>query len=243
MINFQNLVKKFVTPKAEVVALNKVNLSINDGEIFGIIGLSGAGKSTLLRTINGLEIPDSGDVVVNDTRVNSLSELDLLNYRKEIGMIFQHFNLFNSKTVRNNIAFPLELLKWSKEEIDERVTALASWIGLEEKLDAYPSQLSGGQKQRVAIARALANHPKILLCDEATSALDPLTTENILNLLKKINEEFGVTIVLITHELSVVEAICDRFAVMENGVITQINSASALSTSQTNAKSLYQKIS
>ncbi len=243
MINFQNLVKKFSTHSSEVTALKDVSLSIESGEIFGIIGLSGAGKSTLLRTINGLESPDQGDVIVNHTRVNNLSKKSLLDFKKDIGMIFQHFNLFNSKTVRANIGFPLELLKWEKAEIEKRVQSLAEWIGLTDKLDAYPSQLSGGQKQRVAIARALANNPKILLCDEATSALDPLTTENILALLKKINESFGVTIVLITHELSVVEAICHRFAVMEDGQITQISQASTLSASDVDAKRLYKKIS
>lgn len=241
MIKFQNLVKTYSQKTASLRAVDEVSFDINSGEIFGIVGLSGAGKSTLLRCINGLEQPTSGEVIVDGTLVSSLSNKALLSLRQNTGMIFQHFNLLGSRTVRGNIAFPLENLGWSKIAIEARVRELARWIDLEDKLDAYPSQLSGGQKQRVAIARALACNPKILLCDEATSALDPITTQNILKLLKRINESFGITIVLITHELEVVKAICDRVAVMSQGRLTALGDVEAVF--QNDQNQIYQKTS
>ena len=196
-------------------------MHIKDGEIFGIIGFSGAGKSTLVRCINLLERPTEGKVLVADDDLMSLSAKELREVRKKIGMIFQHFNLMKSRTVYQNIAFPLKDSKLSKEEKDKKILSLLELVDLKEKKDAYPSQLSGGQKQRVAIARALANSPKVLLCDEATSALDPQTTKSILKLLKRVNEELGITIVLITHEMAVIKEICDRVAVMENGHVVE----------------------
>lgn len=243
MINFQNLVKEFDSRTTSLKAVDNVTFKIEQGEIFGIVGLSGAGKSTLLRSINGLEKPTSGEVIVNGTLVNTLSEKELIPFRQNIGMIFQHFNLLNSRTVRGNIAFPLEILGWSKAAIQERVNELAKWIELEDKLDTYPNHLSGGQKQRVAIARALAANPKILLCDEATSALDPITTQNILKLLKKVNETFDITIVLITHEIHVVKSICDRVAVMANGKITSLGDVKTVLADHVDQRELYQKTS
>lgn len=239
MIKFQNLVKLYDTKTTSLKAVDNVSFDIHSGEIFGIVGLSGAGKSTLLRCINGIEQPTFGEVIVNGTLVNQLSKKSLISLRQNIGMIFQHFNLLGSRTVRGNIAFPLETLGWSKSEIDNRITELAKWIDLEDKLDSYPSQLSGGQKQRVAIARALACNPKILLCDEATSALDPITTQTILKLLKKINHSFGITIVLITHELHVVKNVCDRVAVMSNGQLTRLGNVSEVL--KEDASTLYTK--
>lgn len=241
MISFQNLVKSYSSKTASLKAVDHVSFDISSGEIFGIVGLSGAGKSTLLRCINGLEAPCSGEVIVDGTLVSSLKPKALIKMRQNIGMIFQHFNLLNSRTVRGNIAFPLENLGWTKSAIDTRVNELVKWIDLEDKLNAYPSQLSGGQKQRVAIARAIACNPKILLCDEATSALDPLTTQNILKLLKRINLEFGITIVLITHELHVVESICDRVAVMAGGKVTALGPVAEVLGNE--AAQLYQKTS
>lgn len=243
MINFQNLVKEFDSRTTSLKAVDHVTFKIEQGEIFGIVGLSGAGKSTLLRSINGLEKPTSGEVIVNGTLVNTLSEKELIPFRQNIGMIFQHFNLLNSRTVRGNIAFPLEILGWSKAAIQERVNELAKWIELEDKLDTYPNHLSGGQKQRVAIARALAANPKILLCDEATSALDPITTQNILKLLKKVNETFDITIVLITHEIHVVKSICDKVAVMANGKITSLGDVKTVLADHVDQRELYQKTS
>lgn len=243
MINFQNLVKEFDSRTTSLKAVDNVTFKIEQGEIFGIVGLSGAGKSTLLRSINGLEKPTSGEVIVNGTLVNTLSEKELIPFRQNIGMIFQHFNLLNSRTVRGNIAFPLEILGWSKAAIQERVNELAKWIELEDKLDTYPNHLSGGQKQRVAIARALAANPKILLCDEATSALDPITTQNILKLLKKVNETFDITIVLITHEIHVVKSICDKVAVMANGKITSLGDVKTVLADHVDQRELYQKTS
>lgn len=241
MISFQNLVKFYSTKTTSLKAVDDVSFNIAQGEIFGIVGLSGAGKSTLLRCINGLETPNSGEVIVDGTRINGLKAKELLNVRQNIGMIFQHFNLLSSRTVRGNIAFQLENLNWSKPDIDKRVNELVKWIDLDDKLEAYPSQLSGGQKQRVAIARAIACNPKILLCDEATSALDPVTTQNILKLLKRINQEFGITIVLITHELHVVESICDRVAVMAGGKVTALGPVAQILSDE--ASKLYQKTS
>lgn len=221
MIQLRNLEKTFAG-KTKVHALKGISLDIVSGEIFGIIGQSGAGKSTLIRCINMLEKPDQGKVWVDGVLMNELGAKELREARKGIGMIFQHFNLLNSRTVAENIAFPLELEGASKAEINKRVASLAKLVGLEDKLTSYPSQLSGGQKQRVGIARALATDPQILLCDEATSALDPETTTQVLQLLHKINQELNLTIVLITHEMAVIQEICDRVAVLENGYLQEV---------------------
>ncbi|RAL24568.1 methionine ABC transporter ATP-binding protein [Thermoflavimicrobium daqui] len=206
---------------SEVTALKNVSLNINQGDIFGIVGHSGAGKSTLLRMLNGLEKPTKGSITINDQEISKLSDKELRLARQKIGMIFQHFHLLWSRTVRENVAFPLEVARLPKEEISEKVDHLLKRVGLMDRADSYPSQLSGGQKQRVGIARALANDPAVLLCDEATSALDPETTASILNLLKEINQETGITLVLITHEMSVVQSICNKMAVMEDGDIVE----------------------
>lgn len=223
MININNVTKIYPVRRNEqqVKALNGVTLSIDRGDIFGIVGHSGAGKSTLLRLLNGLEIPTSGSVLVDGNEISSLKSKDLRIARQKIGMIFQHFHLLWSRTVRENIAFPLEVAGKSKKEIDAKVEQLLDRVGLTERGDAYPAQLSGGQKQRVGIARAIANEPDVLLCDEATSALDPETTSSILRLLKQIHQETGITLVLITHEMSVVRAICNKMAVMEGGLIVE----------------------
>lgn len=220
MIEFQHLTKVF-EGKTEVHALHDVSLSIEKGDIYGIIGYSGAGKSTLVRMINALELPTSGKVLVDGQDLSALNEKELRTLRKSIGMIFQQFNLLNSKTIYDNVAIPLRLNGVPKAEIEKRVNELLQFVGLSEKKKAYPDQLSGGQKQRVGIARALATNPKILLCDEATSALDPKTTESILALLKKINEEMGVTIVVITHEMNVIRQICNKVAVMDYGKVVE----------------------
>ena len=204
-----------------MVALNNVNLTIEKGDIYGIIGFSGAGKSTMIRCLNRLEEPDSGKIVIGDLDITALNKKELNKARKKIGMIFQQFNLLDSRTVFDNIALPLELIKLPKAQIKERVEEILSLVELTDKRDAYPSQLSGGQKQRVGIARALANKPDILLSDEATSALDPLTTFSILELLKDINEKLNITIVLITHELDVIKYICRNTAVIEQGKIVE----------------------
>lgn len=214
-------VSKVFRGETDVVALDNVSLKVPKGVVYGIIGLSGAGKSTLIRCINGLETPDSGQVIVDGVNVNQLLPGELREKRKKIGMIFQHFNLLSSRTAAGNIAFPLELAGLNKAEIKTRVHELLDLVGLADKGDAYPHQLSGGQKQRVGIARALANAPNVLLSDEATSALDPETTLSVLQLLKKINEEMGLTIVLITHEMAVIQAICDYVAVIDQGKIVE----------------------
>lgn len=222
MIYLKNICKTFIDDnKKEVHAVNDVSLTINDGDIFGIIGFSGAGKSTLVRCINLLERPTSGTVEVDGKDLTKLSEKELRESRKKIGMIFQHFNLFPSRTIFGNVAFPLQGSGLSKEEIAAKVRNLLELVGISEKENAYPSQLSGGQKQRVAIARALANDPDILLCDEATSALDPQTTKAILDLLKDLNKKLGITIVVITHEMGVVKEICNKVAVMEKGRVVE----------------------
>lgn len=221
MIKLENICKSFDTAAGHVDAVRDVSLEIQDGEIFGIIGFSGAGKSTLVRCINLLERPTSGRVVLDEVDLTALDEKKLREIRKKIGMIFQHFNLMRSRTVYQNIEFPLKKSGLSKAEKEKKIMSLLELVGLSEKKDAYPSQLSGGQKQRVAIARALANDPNVLLCDEATSALDPQTTQAILKLLKKVNEEMGITIILITHEMAVVKDICDRVAIMENGFMVE----------------------
>lgn len=207
--------------KGPIHAVDNVNLSINDGEVFGIIGYSGAGKSTLVRTINMLQPPTKGHVKVNQQDLTTLSVKELRQVRKKIGMIFQHFNLMNARNVFDNVAFPLKHSHLSKNEKNEKVLSLLKLVGLDDKANAYPSQLSGGQKQRVAIARALANDPDVLLCDEATSALDPKTTTSILELLKSVNQKLGITIVIITHEMTVIKEICDRVAVMESGKVIE----------------------
>lgn len=221
MIKLEHVSKTFDTGAGNVDAVKDVNLEIEDGKIFGIIGFSGAGKSTLVRCINLLERPTTGSVVMDDIDLMSLDEKKLREIRKKIGMIFQHFNLMRSRTVYQNIAFPLKKSGLTKDEKHHKIIRLLDLVGLTDKINAYPSQLSGGQKQRVAIARALANDPKVLLCDEATSALDPQTTKSILSLLKKVNEELNLTIVLITHEMAVVKDICDRVAIMEDGVVVE----------------------
>ncbi|HHT89461.1 MAG: methionine ABC transporter ATP-binding protein [Bacillota bacterium] len=220
MIEFKDVTKTF-TGKNTVHALKGVSLKIPAGGIFGVIGQSGAGKSTLIRCINMLERPDSGEVWVDGILMNRLSPKELRQARKETGMIFQHFNLLSSRTVFQNIAFPLELAGVSKDKVRSRVGQLAELVGLTDKLQTYPRQLSGGQKQRVGIARALATEPKLLLCDEATSALDPETTRSVLSLLRTINENLGLTIVLITHEMAVIQQICDHVAVLEDGVLRE----------------------
>lgn len=221
MIRVEHLVKKYVTKKGTVIGVNDVSLEVNKGEIFGIVGYSGAGKSSLIRCLNLLEEPSSGKVFVDGVELTSLSSLKLREARQKIGMIFQHFHLVSSKTVYENVAFALKAAKKTRAQMEQRVTELLKLVGLSDKRDVYPAQLSGGQKQRVGIARALANDPKVLLCDEATSALDPSTTQSILSLLKKINQDLGLTIILITHEMDVIKSICDRVAVMENGDIVE----------------------
>jgi D-methionine transport system ATP-binding protein len=221
MIEIKNLTKTYFSKDREVKAVNNVSITIHDGEIFGIVGYSGAGKSSLLRCINLLERPTSGKITVDGVDLTKLDNKRLRQARLKIGMIFQHFNLVSQKTVAENIAFALKASKTPKNRIDKRVDELLDMVGLADKKDVYPGQLSGGQKQRVGIARALANNPKVLLCDEATSALDPTTTKSILNLLKKINKELNITIVIITHEMDVVKEICHRMAIMENGRIVE----------------------
>ncbi|ATP41586.1 methionine ABC transporter ATP-binding protein [Solibacillus sp. R5-41] len=221
MIDLQNISKVYKTKNGELTAVNQVNLSIKQGEIFGIIGYSGAGKSTMIRLLNGLEKPTVGSVVVNGNDISKASGKKLRDARQKISMIFQHFNLLWSRTVEDNIAFPLEIAGVPKEDRAKRVEELIELVGLAGRGKAYPSQLSGGQKQRVGIARALANNPEVLLCDEATSALDPETTDSILELLLGINKKIGLTIVLITHEMHVIRKICDRVAVMEAGKVVE----------------------
>jgi len=222
MIELQNISQRFRTPTGKWVdALHEVSLHIRPGEIFGIIGRSGAGKSTLVRTVNLLNRPTSGQVTVNGRSLLELDHDALRTARREIGMIFQHFNLLSSRTVFGNVALPLELAKHSEEHIQREVTSLLELVGLKDEADRYLHQLSGGQKQRVGIARALANRPKVLLSDEATSALDPETTRSILDLLRRINQELGLTILLITHEMQVVKQICDRVAVLDAGRIVE----------------------
>lgn len=222
MIRFENVSKEFKIKGSRVLAVDNVNLEINQGEIFGIIGFSGAGKSTLVRCINLLEFPSQGNVYFDDVNLVKTGQKALREYRQKIGMIFQQFNLLEQRNVLRNICFPLEIAGVKKKAAIERARELLKIVDLEDKEKSYPSQLSGGQKQRVAIARALATNPEVLLCDEATSALDPITTRSILALLKEINEKMGVTIVVITHEMKVVEQICDRVAVMSKGQIKEI---------------------
>ena len=221
MIKLSQIVKTYDSPSGKVHALKGIDLNIAKGEIYGIIGLSGAGKSTLVRCINMLERPTSGNVIVDGQDMMKLSESELRDARKNIGMIFQHFNLLSSATVYDNIAFPLKLSNTSSTDIAKKVEPLLELVGLKDKAKQYPSQLSGGQKQRVGIARALASDPKILLCDEATSALDPQTTKSILALIKDINKKFALTVVVITHEMQVIKEICDKVAVISDGIIAE----------------------
>ena len=221
MIQVENLCKSFSTKSGTVEAARNISFSIEKGEIFGIIGLSGAGKSTLVRCLNLLERPTSGSVWVNGKNLTELSERKLRKERQNIGMIFQHFNLLMQRTALDNVCFPMESVGISKKEARKKALEYLKIVGLEEKALSYPSQLSGGQKQRVAIARVLASDPEILLCDEATSALDPQTTKSILELIRKINKEYGITVVVITHEMSVVQEICNRVAVLERGVLVE----------------------
>jgi len=235
VIHLQNIQKSFQVAGRDVQALAGIDLSIESGEIFGIIGHSGAGKSTLVRLINLLERPTAGRVLIADTEVTALDAEKLRATRQGIGMIFQHFNLLSSKTVAENIAWPLKIAGWDKKDVAPRVAELIARVGLQEHADKYPAQLSGGQKQRVGIARALATRPKILLCDEATSALDPQTTRSVLDLLADINRELGLTIVLITHEMDVVRRICDRVAVLDGGRVVEVGPVSKVFLHPTHA--------
>ena len=230
MIEIKHLNKTYRTADKDIVALEDINLTINDGEIFGIIGLSGAGKSTLVRCINLLEQPSAGEVIVDGESITALPRKELLKLRRSIGMIFQGFNLLEQRSVLRNVCFPLEIAGVKKKEAKERAMELLSLVGLADRAEAYPSQLSGGQKQRVAIARALATKPKYLLCDEATSALDPTTTRAILELLHEINESLGVTIIVITHEMKVIDQICDRVAVIDHSRIAEEGKVSEVFT-------------
>lgn len=228
MIQCRNLRKTYHLKNQDVEALKDVSIDIKKGEICGVIGYSGSGKSTLIRCINLLERPDSGEVLVNGENMLGLTEKELRQKRKKIGMIFQHFNLLSNDTVYDNVALPLIYQKIPKSEVKRRVGELLELVGLSDKKDVYPSQLSGGQKQRVSIARALANNPEILLSDEATSALDPQTTRSILKLLKELNQKLGLTIVLITHEMAVVKEICSHIAVLSDGEIIEEGNAAEL---------------
>ena len=230
MIELKKLCKVYKTADKEIVALDNIDLCIEDGEIFGIIGLSGAGKSTLVRCINLLEMPTDGEVIIDGQSLTKLARPELLKLRQQIGMIFQSFNLLEQRTVLKNVCFPLEIAGVNKKEATERAHELLKLVGLDDRAQSYPSQLSGGQKQRVAIARALATQPKYLLCDEATSALDPNTTRQILDLLKEINEKLGVTIVVITHEMKVIDRICDSVAVIDASHIAEVGKVSQVFT-------------
>ncbi|MEK5027640.1 methionine ABC transporter ATP-binding protein [Paenibacillus sp. FSL M7-1046] len=221
MIELKNVYKTFTRKDITIDALQGINLKVEKGDIFGVIGYSGAGKSTLIRLVNYLERPTKGQVLVAGRDLGTYSDKELRAAKKNIGMIFQHFNLLESKKVFDNVAIPLVLLKKNKDEIRKRVQELLEFVGLSDKAGSYPSELSGGQKQRVGIARALASNPSILLCDEATSALDPQTTRSILQLLKKINAEYNITVMIITHEMSVIQEICNKVAVMEEGRIIE----------------------
>ncbi len=226
IIRIDHLGKEFQTAEGKVRALNDISLEISQGEIFGIIGLSGAGKSTLVRCINYLEVPTEGDVIFEGKRLGDMSPEQLRKTRQSMGMIFQQFNLLSQRNVLRNVCFPLELIGTSKPEARARAMELLKTVGLEDRAGAYPAQLSGGQKQRVAIARALATRPKVILCDEATSALDPNTTKSILSLLKEINRTMGVTVIVITHEMSVIESICDRVAIIDQSRIAEAGKVS-----------------
>lgn len=221
IISIQHLRKSFTGKNIQVEAIKDVSIDIMPGEIFGIIGLSGAGKSTLVRCINYLEKPSAGEIIFDGRKMSSLTPKELRSVRQQMGMIFQQFQLLEQRTALKNITFPLEIKGVKKDEAEKRARELLKIVELEDRANSYPSQLSGGQKQRVAIARALATNPKVLLCDEATSALDPNTTKSILDLLKKLNREMGITVVVITHEMDVISQICDRVAIIDGGVIAE----------------------
>lgn len=236
IIELKNVSKTFDSKKSNVRALKGIDLSIEEGEIFGVIGLSGAGKSTLVRCMNLLEKPTEGEVWVDGKNLLELSFKELRLMRREIGMIFQHFNLLMQRNVLDNVCFPMEIAGVKRSEAKERAKNYLEIVGLSEKAKAYPVQLSGGQKQRVAIARTLASNPRIILCDEATSALDPQTTGTILNLLKQINRDYGITVVVITHEMRVVEEICNRVAVLDHGSLAELGPVDEVFTNpQSNA--------
>ena len=220
-IELRGLSKVYQIPGGEVQALNNINLAIEQGDIYGIIGMSGAGKSTLIRCLNRLDTPTDGQVLIDGQNILAMSKKQLLQTRRRMAMIFQQFNLLMQKNVARNVRYPLEIAGAPKKQANERVMELLKIVGLEEKANAYPAQLSGGQKQRVAIARALAMNPEMLLCDEATSALDPMTTQSILELLKKINAELGITVVLITHEMAVIRQICNKVAILDGGKLVE----------------------
>lgn len=228
IIRLAGLGKEFKGSQGNVRALEEINLEIMPGEIFGIIGLSGAGKSTLVRCMNFLEVPTEGEVYYDGTPLSKMTEKELRAVRQSMGMIFQQFNLLAQRNVLQNICFPMEIAGTPKEQAKERARELLKLVGLEDREKAYPSQLSGGQKQRVAIARAMATNPKVLLCDEATSALDPNTTKSILQLLKEINKTMGITIIVITHEMTVIEAICDRVAIIDQSRIAEIGNVTKI---------------
>lgn len=221
MIKVENLVKTYFQKEGKVEALKGVNISVDEGKIFGVIGISGAGKSSLVRCISSLEKPTSGKIIIDNKDISKLSKNDLRNAQKKIGLVFQHFNLLMNSTVYENIAFPLTISNKDKDYIKKRVDELLEMVDLKDKANVYPSMLSGGQKQRIGIARALANEPKILLCDEATSALDPQTTKSILKLLKEINIKLNITILVITHEMEVIKELCHHVAILEHGEIIE----------------------
>lgn len=228
IIRLEGLGKQFATANGTVTALDDIDLDIRQGEVFGIIGLSGAGKSTLVRCINYLEVPTSGRVIFEGKNLSAMKEKEKRQARQSMGMIFQQFNLLAQRNVLQNVCFPMEIAKVNKADARKRAEELLKLVGLEDRMKAYPAQLSGGQKQRVAIARAMATNPKVLLCDEATSALDPNTTKSILQLLKKINKEMGITVIVITHEMAVIEAICDRVAIIDHSHIAEVGKVSEI---------------
>ena len=228
IICLEGLGKQFQTTNGTVTALDDINLEILQGEIFGIIGLSGAGKSTLVRCINYLETPTAGRVIFEGQNLSMMKEAEIRKARQSMGMIFQQFNLLAQRNVLQNVCFPMEIAGVPKAEAKIRAAELLKLVGLEERMKAYPAQLSGGQKQRVAIARAMSTNPKVLLCDEATSALDPNTTKSILELLKKINRELGITVIVITHEMAVIESICDRVAIIDHSHIAESGKVSEI---------------
>ena len=231
MIEIKNLYKTFHTKAGDVDALKNINLTINDGEIYGIIGMSGAGKSTLVRCINMLERPTGGQVIIDGKNMELLSDKELREARRDITMIFQSFNLLMQRNCLKNVCFPMELAGVKKAEAEKRAMELLELVGLPDKAKAYPAQLSGGQQQRVAIARALATNPKVLLCDEATSALDPNTTHSILSLIRDINQKLGITVVIITHQMSVVEEVCTHVAILDRGEVAEVGTVGAVFSS------------
>lgn len=228
IIRLEHLGKQFETSNGTVTALEDINLEIRSGEIFGIIGLSGAGKSTLVRCINYLEVPTAGKVIFEGKDLSTMKEGQIRKARQSMGMIFQQFNLLAQRNVLQNVCFPMEIAGVPRAEAKKRAEELLALVGLEDRMKAYPAQLSGGQKQRVAIARAMATNPRVLLCDEATSALDPNTTKSILQLLKKINREMGITVIMITHEMAVIESICDRVAIIADSRIAEMGKVSEI---------------